>query len=472
MPREVRVAILGDARDYQRAVQVADRATMDLDGSAKRVGDTVDKNRSVVANFAGNAVQDLPGVSGAFGAMNVAAGQFAEYATEGDINMRAMVGQIGGMLAIGAAIGIVSKEMGKAAENARKNREQIEEWTEGIREGKTAVDAMVEAMEETGKVEFVLPFVDDDITEDLAKLGLTIEQFGQLTQASQEEVEAWTAEMEAAGADGEAVMSVLIALGVAQENQTKATEQAAIQTAVFGEATKETTGAVDDATIAVDSYTDAIKDWEEAVSNLIPNELDLREAVRDSEDAVEDYIETMGDAEATDRDRARAADGVIAAFLHQAEVAGQSAEGQAIAAGRAESATREGVAAQIWELGKLAGTLEPGSYLRQQIEGHIDALNRIPRTVATNITVSGNAAGPRVGARAAGGPVSAGSTYLVGEEGPELFTPNRSGQIIANGTPIGGGGGEVVHVHLNLDGRQIDDALVRLKRRNGTLGFQ
>ena len=47
------------------------------------------------------------------------------------------------------------------------------------------------------------------------------------------------------------------------------------------------------------------------------------------------------------------------------------------------------------------------------------------------------AAGARVGsiisgARAAGGPVSVGRTYLVGERGPELFTPGRSGGITAN----------------------------------------
>lgn len=36
------------------------------------------------------------------------------------------------------------------------------------------------------------------------------------------------------------------------------------------------------------------------------------------------------------------------------------------------------------------------------------------------------------GARAAGGPVDAGKSYWVGEEGPEIFKPRRSGHIIAN----------------------------------------
>lgn len=36
------------------------------------------------------------------------------------------------------------------------------------------------------------------------------------------------------------------------------------------------------------------------------------------------------------------------------------------------------------------------------------------------------------GGRASGGPVSAGTTYLVGERGPELFTPQTSGAIVPN----------------------------------------
>ena len=42
------------------------------------------------------------------------------------------------------------------------------------------------------------------------------------------------------------------------------------------------------------------------------------------------------------------------------------------------------------------------------------------------------------GARAMGGPVRAGGSYLVGERGPEIFSPSRSGQIIPNGS-FGGG---------------------------------
>ena len=44
----------------------------------------------------------------------------------------------------------------------------------------------------------------------------------------------------------------------------------------------------------------------------------------------------------------------------------------------------------------------------------------------------------KIQARAAGGSVNSGSPYLVGEEGPELFTPSSSGRIIPNDA-LGGG---------------------------------
>lgn len=45
------------------------------------------------------------------------------------------------------------------------------------------------------------------------------------------------------------------------------------------------------------------------------------------------------------------------------------------------------------------------------------------------------------GARAAGGPVSSGASYLVGENGPEIFTPSGGGTIIPNHAISGSGGG-------------------------------
>jgi len=53
------------------------------------------------------------------------------------------------------------------------------------------------------------------------------------------------------------------------------------------------------------------------------------------------------------------------------------------------------------------------------------------------------------GGRAAGGPVSGGTTYMVGERGPELFTPSSSGTIIPNHRLGGGGGGSTYNITVN-----------------------
>jgi phage-related protein len=77
------------------------------------------------------------------------------------------------------------------------------------------------------------------------------------------------------------------------------------------------------------------------------------------------------------------------------------------------------------------------------------------------------------GGRANGGPVSRGTSYVVGERGPELFVPNTSGKIIPNG----GSGGRGNTINLTVNGaidaegtaRTIIDVLNRSTSR-GTLG--
>ena len=55
------------------------------------------------------------------------------------------------------------------------------------------------------------------------------------------------------------------------------------------------------------------------------------------------------------------------------------------------------------------------------------------------------------GARAMGGPVNAGSPYVVGEKGPELFVPSSSGSIVPNGAMGSSGGGSGgVTVNYNI----------------------
>jgi hypothetical protein len=81
------------------------------------------------------------------------------------------------------------------------------------------------------------------------------------------------------------------------------------------------------------------------------------------------------------------------------------------------------------------------------------------------------------GARAGGGPVAAGRTYLVGERGPELFTPRGAGEIVANHN-MGGGGAAAITLNvgpardpisLARDGQWMRafDEMQRAHRANG-----
>lgn len=71
------------------------------------------------------------------------------------------------------------------------------------------------------------------------------------------------------------------------------------------------------------------------------------------------------------------------------------------------------------------------------------------------------------GRRAMGGPVMGGGTYLVGEKGPELFTPGTSGNITPNHAM---GGGNTITVNVNGgDPNSIVRALQQYTRNTGPL---
>jgi len=62
--------------------------------------------------------------------------------------------------------------------------------------------------------------------------------------------------------------------------------------------------------------------------------------------------------------------------------------------------------------------------------------------------------------KAAGGPVSMGSPYIVGESGPELFVPTGSGTIM-NNNRLGGMGGGDINVTVNMPAGSNGDDVVR-----------
>lgn len=77
--------------------------------------------------------------------------------------------------------------------------------------------------------------------------------------------------------------------------------------------------------------------------------------------------------------------------------------------------------------------------------------------------------GSQITGRAIGGPVNAGTPYIVGENGPEMFVPGGYGRIVPNGQ-LGGGAGVTVNVYGDVSGqeliRKVENALAtQIKRR-------
>jgi hypothetical protein len=76
---------------------------------------------------------------------------------------------------------------------------------------------------------------------------------------------------------------------------------------------------------------------------------------------------------------------------------------------------------------------------------------------------------PITGHKASGGPVMANKSYLVGERGPELFTPGTSGGITPNNA-LGGGGGNTINITVtSADPNAVVRALQSYNRNVGKI---
>lgn len=84
----------------------------------------------------------------------------------------------------------------------------------------------------------------------------------------------------------------------------------------------------------------------------------------------------------------------------------------------------------------------------------------------------GNFFSALTGSRAAGGPVSGNHSYLVGEKGPEIFTPNTGGKITAN-HQMGSGVTIVLNGVVDAESarRSIERLIQQSQRRTGAINW-
>ena len=203
-----------------------------------------DKTGNVMANFAGNASQDLGEIAGVGGSAGVAIGQIAEAAAEGEVAIGKLVTAAGPIAGVMLAIEQVKGQLAVLDVAEAFDTAQIEAFTTSILAGKTALEALQTELTETGKVMFkemgesglaALPWGDDtvlkDITDKVVSLGLNVKTFSELAAGTQD-LEDWMAAMEAAGQNSKDVRDVFWAL-VQERARLRAADEASRVTRQF-----------------------------------------------------------------------------------------------------------------------------------------------------------------------------------------------------------------------------------------------
>lgn len=121
-------------------------------------------------------------------------------------------------------------------------------------------------------------------------------------------------------------------------------------------------------------------------------------------------------------------DAMMDKMLEGRERMAQYARDNEDAARRLKVAWTDAAQGVVSQLQYLSNSIQSGGFLDIMAAAlglfeQLGGMGAFGKTVQSNILA---------GRRAAGGPVTAGKTYLVGERGPELFTPSSNGQIVSN----------------------------------------
>lgn len=367
-----------------------------LEGSARKANKEMDKSTSVVANFAGNAAQDLPGVSGAFGALNVAVGQFAEYATEGDISFKNFLKSAAGLgLATGAFM-VLNKVMGDMAKAKEEARRQTQAFADALKDETEGAKDSVNAL-------IAKELIDKKVTKGLQGLGISASDVAKVIKG--ESIPAFDRLSQGLGDGADAMLKNRAAALGLNEDQVKlifTVKQLADRfadgsdveaerikiTEALGVANKATTETIVDQTQATKTATEAMQEQLDAALSLIDSQFRLADAQDDLTEAIDEYNSTTDDATTKVDEKAKAERDASKAALELAAAAAQQAKDQAAANGQTLTASQV-AQIQIDKLAEVANTLDGGSPLRKNLVDYINELKSVPATVSTDLRLTG-----------------------------------------------------------------------------------
>jgi hypothetical protein len=432
-------------------------------GGARRLSGELDgvntrgtQGRSVLANMVGNSAQDIGQLGRVAGTAGVALGQMAEYATEGNIPLKQMGALSVGIVAVGFAMNEMAKSAKVAAEIKAFDSERLDGYVKALRGGKSELNAIVETLRESEKIEFTFGGMKSwDIEDSMYRAGVSVEALGKMILGSEEQLNTWAEATRDAGVDAEDVGKILATVGQEKERFTKATEAAEKAETIYGETLKTSKGEMMAYTRVYGEFAEGVKNAEEAVDEQAEAEKrrtdaaalgrgEMMSAVRiygEYETAMREAMTVEDDGTGSVKERTSAQEilnGVLDerierertlrgealsaldagyAFEQQqfdltaalvkyneaAEVSEQDTRNMAqqirdaaVDFGTLEGATAESQAATDRTIGSLQGmadSLAPGSPLRLQLERYIADLQRIPSSGTTSLILSSSSGG-------------------------------------------------------------------------------
>jgi len=266
------------------------------------------------------------------------------------------------------------------------------------------------------------------------------------------------------------------------------------------------TTALKDEAVEAEKAKKKLEDLYNVTTDLFGANISLEEAQINTRKALEEYNKTLSDGSSTADERTQQGLDLLKAFQNEAKAAVEAQEAQKKLEGTTLT-TAEAAGIQAGKYFELAETLAPDSPLRKRITDlgvqfyllslakpvvTIDAeTEEAQRKIRELLNLTGQLTGEYgqglgFKKRAGGGPVDAGTPYIVGEKGPELFVPSGYGKIVdafstnkallsnAGGSMGSGGGGNVtinVSVAPTADkasiGQTIVEAISSYERRSG-----
>ena len=496
------------AERFADSLRKMDAATSSFDSveqAARRTGTEIDKSGGVMANFVGNTLQELPGLSGAFGPLNTAIGQFAEYAAEGGVSVSGFLKAAGPIAALGAGFALVSAIVSELGEESRKLKEQT--------------DALMKVQQKIADAQYEAAASDlvdqnGELADKGAKYGLTMTDIIDALQggtiasdklaAAQDAISAaLAAKEEATRGDIAAAANQSNAIGELR-NELEIARQAYIDSgaavADTGSKVAETTTALannaqvtDDATAASARHTEQVQRDKNAAQALLDTENALTDAyLRRNEtvfgvektqleldntyaalQASESELQTtLADSTISAENKAKALRDLRIQQISAAESVRDAAKKYAESQGAAEGSN----AAIALQIEYLKDQTERYPELSREIETYIANLKKIPGEITTRVTTVGG-----MRQYASGTSYHPGGVALVGEQGPEIVDLPRGSKVYSasqsrsmarsgtlNGSITPGAGSIIVNV-LSADPEQVVEAIKRYESRNGAM---